>query len=60
MRVVTSNQFPLRLQELNTWPTLTDYLAGQQQQYFDRVLRACKGDKARAAQVLGVDVAKLG
>ena len=45
VRVVTSNQFPLRLQELNTWPTLTDYLAGQQQQYFDRVLRACPGPR---------------
>ena len=59
-RVITSRQLPLRLHELTDWPKLADYLAGQQRQYFDRVLRACRGDKARAAQVLGVDVAKLG
>jgi len=59
-RVITSQQLPLRLHELSDWPTLADYLAGQQKQYFDRVLHACRGDKARAAKVLGVDEAKLG
>jgi DNA-binding NtrC family response regulator len=58
-RVITSSQLPLRLHELNDWPTLAGYLAGQQQQYFERVLHACRGDKARAAKVLGVDEAKL-
>ena len=59
-RVITSRQLPLRLHELNDWPTLAAYLAGQQQQYFDRVMHACRGDKARAAKVLGVDEAKFG
>jgi len=60
VRVVTSQQLPMRLREVRHWPSLTEYLAGQQRQYVDMVLHACEGDKARAAQVLGVDVAKLG
>jgi transcriptional regulator with PAS, ATPase and Fis domain len=59
-RVVTSQQLPLRLRELKHWPTLAEYLLGQEKQYIDMVLHACRNDKAAAAKVLGVDVAKLG
>jgi two-component system, NtrC family, response regulator HydG len=59
-RVVTSQQLPLRLREVKHWPTLPDYLAGQEKQYTDRVLHACRGDKTVAAHVLGIDVARLG
>lgn len=59
-RVITSQQLPLRLRELKHWPALTEYLAGQQKQYIDMVLHACRGDKAAAAKVLGIDAAKLG
>jgi DNA-binding NtrC family response regulator len=59
-RVVTSQQLPLRLRELKLWPTMAEYLAGQERQYMDRVVHACRGDKAAAAKVLGVDVSKLG
>lgn len=59
-RVITSQQLPLRLHELKDWPDLATYLAGQEKQYRDTVLRVCRGDKARAAQVLGIDEAKLG
>lgn len=58
-RVITSAQLPLRVHELKDWPTLADYLAGQQKQYIARVLHACGGDKAKAAQALGVDPTKL-
>ncbi len=58
-RVVTSQQLPLRLRELKHWPTLAEYLAGQQKQYVDMVLHACRGDKAAAAKVLGVEPGKL-
>ncbi|MEY2881534.1 MAG: hypothetical protein RLZZ15_3914 [Verrucomicrobiota bacterium] len=58
-RVVTSQQLPLRLRELKHWPTLAEFLAGQEKQYVDHVVTTCKGDKAAAAKVLGVDVAKL-
>jgi two-component system response regulator HydG len=59
VRIITSQQLPLRLHKLSDWPALADYLTGQQRQYLDRVLRACHGDKVRAALILGVDVAKL-
>eukprot|EP01012_Entosiphon_sulcatum_P031867 TRINITY_DN40591_c0_g1_i1.p2 TRINITY_DN40591_c0_g1~~TRINITY_DN40591_c0_g1_i1.p2 ORF type:complete len:419 (-),score=99.57 TRINITY_DN40591_c0_g1_i1:42-1298(-) len=59
-RVVTSAQLPLRLRELKHWPTLAEYLSGQEKQYIDHVLHTCKGNKAAAAKVLGVDVSKLG
>ncbi len=59
-RVITSQQLPLRLRELKHWPTLAEYLEGQERQYLDMVLHACHGDKAKAAGVLGVDVTKLG
>jgi two-component system response regulator HydG len=59
-RVITSQQLPLRLRELKDWPPLAEYLAGQEKQYTDMVLHACRNDKAAAAKVLGVDVGKLG
>jgi two-component system response regulator HydG len=58
-RVVTSQQLPLRLRELKHWPTLAEFLGGQEKQYIDHVLTTCKGDKVAAAKVLGVDVSKL-
>jgi two-component system response regulator HydG len=59
-RVITSQQLPLRLRELHRWPSLGDYLAGQEKQYVDMVLHACRGDKAAAAKVLGVNPSQLG
>jgi two-component system, NtrC family, response regulator HydG len=59
-RVITSKQLPLRLRELKHWPTLSEYLAGQEKQYVDMVLHASRGDKAAAAKVLGIDVSRLG
>jgi len=59
-RVITSQQLPMRLRELKHWPTLTEYLSGQQKQYVDMVVHACHGDKAAAAKVLGVDASTLG
>jgi DNA-binding NtrC family response regulator len=59
-RVVTSEQLPLRLREVKDWPTLADFVSGQEKQYIERVLKASRGDKATAAKVLGVDVSRLG
>ncbi len=53
-RVITSQQLPLRLREMKHWPTLAEYLTGQQKQYIDMVVHACRGDKAAAAKVLGL------
>jgi DNA-binding NtrC family response regulator len=56
-RIITSQQLPLRLKEVKQWPTLAEYLSGQEKQYRDMVLRACGGDPALAAKVLGADAA---
>jgi len=59
-RVITSQQLPLRLRELKHWPSLAEYISGQEKQYIDMVLRACHGDRTSAAKVLGIDVARIG
>jgi two-component system response regulator HydG len=59
-KVITAQQLPLRLHELKDYPTLAEFLAGQEKQYTERVVHACRGDKAKAAKVLGVDAKKLG
>ena len=59
-RIVTSQQLPLRLRELKEWPSLSAYLEGQQKQYTDMVLRACRNDTKAASKILGVEVAKTG
>lgn len=59
-RVITSAQLPLRVHDLKDWPTLSEYLAGQEKQYVARVVQACNGDKAAAAKVLGVDASRIG
>jgi DNA-binding NtrC family response regulator len=58
-RIVTSQDLPMRLREVKDWPNLADYLAGQQKQYIDLVLRACNDDKAKAAKVLGIEASKI-
>ena len=59
-RVITAAQLPQRVHALKTWPTLPDFISAQEKQYLASVLRACGGDKAKAAQVLGIDVARFG
>jgi DNA-binding NtrC family response regulator len=58
-RVVTSQELPMRLKEVKKWPSLADYLAGQQKQYIDMVVHACGDDKAKAAKVLGIEASKI-
>ena len=59
-RVVTSQQLPLRVHEVKHWPSLAEYLAGQERQYLDQVLHATRGDRAAAARVLGIDASRFG
>ncbi|SDR87453.1 sigma-54 dependent transcriptional regulator [Opitutus sp. GAS368] len=59
-RVITAAQLPVSLRELKDWPPLADYLAAQEKDYLARALQACRGDKARAARALGIDVSRFG
>lgn len=58
-RVISSRQLPMRLREMTDWPSLADYLAGQEKEYISTVLNACKDDKALALKILKCDPAKL-
>ena len=58
-KVITAAQLPERLQDLKDWPTLEAHLDQQRKEYVERVLRACRGDKAKATKILGVDPAKV-
>jgi DNA-binding NtrC family response regulator len=54
------DQLPMRLKDLGGWPKLAEFLALQEKHYIEQVLHACRGDKAQAARVLGVENARLG
>lgn len=58
-RMVTAEQLPMKLKELGEWPNLESYMAAQRKHYVSTVLRACNDDRAKAAQILGVDVSAL-
>jgi DNA-binding NtrC family response regulator len=58
-RVVTAQQLPARLRETGQWPTLAAHLAEEQARYTEHILRVFKGDKVKAAKVLGIEVSKL-
>ena len=60
VRLVTVDQLPMRIKDMDGWPKLAEYLALQEKHYIERVLKACRGDKAQAARVLGVEVARIG
>lgn len=54
-RMITSEQLPMKLKELGEWPSLDIFLSQQRSHYVTTVLRACHGDREKAAAVLGVD-----
>jgi DNA-binding NtrC family response regulator len=60
VRVIGPERLPLRVKDMKGWPKLGDFLALQEKHYVEQVLRACHGDKAHAARILGVDVVRLG
>ncbi|MFO1451450.1 MAG: response regulator [Opitutaceae bacterium] len=59
VRIITSQQLPMRLREMKHWPPLQEYLAGQRKQYIEMVLHACGNDRPAAAKVLGIDPADV-
>ena len=59
-KTITLAQLPERLRDLKDLPTLADFLAAEQKAYIERVLTACRGDKAKAAKVLGIEATKIG
>ncbi len=58
-KTIALAQLPERLRDLKDLPTLADFLAQEQKTYIERVLKACRGDKAKAAKILGIEAAKI-
>jgi two-component system response regulator HydG len=58
-KIISSRQLPMRLRELSDWPSLDDYLAGQEKEYIAMVLNACQDDRAQAARILKCDASRL-
>lgn len=58
-RIISSRHLPMRLRELADWPSLEEYLAGQEKEYISVVINACKDDLELAARILKCDPSKL-
>lgn len=54
VRQVSPSMLPQRIHEISLWPSLGEYLQGQEKKYTAMVLSACNGDKAKAAKILGI------
>jgi len=59
-RVIRGDQLPERLKSLSNWLQLPAYLALQEKHYIEKVLKACRGDKTRAASLLGIELSRVG
>ncbi len=59
-KTITAAQLPERLRDLKDLPTLAAHLAEEEKVYIERILRACRGDKAKAAKILGIEAARIG
>jgi len=58
-RIITRDQLPPKVRGAEGWPTLEQFLHVQKENYVRQVLKACKGDRDRAAQLLGCPVEKV-
>lgn len=58
-RMVGVEHLPEKLKAAGSWEPLAAYLAKQRRGYIAKVLRACQGDRAAAARVLGIGEAEL-
>ena len=59
-KAITAAQLPQRVHAMKSWPTLPDFISAQEKQYLASVLRACGGDKAKAAKTLGIEPERFG
>lgn len=58
-QTIHQNDLPEKLRDISSWPNLEAYLAEQAERYKQAVLKACRGDSAKAAQILRIDAAEL-
>jgi len=58
-RMVGAELLPQKLKAVGEWKSLEVYLAEKRRGYIAKVLRACQGDRASAAEALGVSESEL-
>jgi len=58
-RLISSRHLPMRLRDLSDWPSLEDYLTGQEREYISMVLHTCRNEVDRAAQILKCDPSRI-
>lgn len=58
-RLISSRQLPMRLRDLSDWPSLEDYVAGQEREYISIVLHTCRNDVERASEILKCDPSRI-
>lgn len=58
-RMVGADQLPDKLKSVGDWATLDAYLSKMRRSYVAKVVRACRNDRSRAAQVLGIAESEL-
>ncbi len=58
-RLISSRQLPMRLRDLSDWPSLEDYVTGQEREYISIVLHTCRNDVERASEILKCDPSKF-
>ena len=59
-RLISSRQLPMRLRDLSDWPSLEDYVSGQEREYISMVLHTCRNDVEQAARILKCDPEQIG
>jgi DNA-binding NtrC family response regulator len=59
-RLISSRQLPQRLRDLSDWPSLDDYVSGQEREYISMVLHTCRNDVEQAARILKCDPSRIG
>ncbi|EDY84857.1 Sigma-54 interaction domain family [Verrucomicrobiia bacterium DG1235] len=58
-QTIREADLPEKLRDTSSWPNLEQHLAAQTEQYKRAVVKACQGDTAKAAQILGCDPSDL-
>ena len=58
-RLISSRQLPMRLRDLSDWPSLDDYVSGQEKEYISMVLHTCRNDLEQAARILKCEPSRL-
>lgn len=58
-QTIRQADLPEKLRDTSSWPSLAEYIDEQATRYKQAVMKACQGDTAKAALVLGIEASEL-